>query len=312
MSHKTIRIGTRGSQLALYQAKRVKEEIEKHHPLQLVEIKIIKTKGDKILDVALSKIGDKGLFTKELEIELINGNIDIAVHSLKDLPTRFPDALTLGGVLERGEYRDALVHVHGKKLHELNENDVIATSSLRRRALLLRYKPSFKIVDIRGNVNTRLQKMQDGHCTAMIMAAAGLQRLELDHLITEILDADIFIPAVSQGAIAIEIRKNDHQLTEILAPVIHHPTLQAVDAERTFLRILEGGCQVPIGCFTELNGDLFKIKGFVSNLDATVILKDELIGPANHSTELATKLANSFIQQGSEQILEKIRRNNNT
>ncbi len=311
MKHKIIRIGTRGSQLALYQANRVKEEIAKHYPLQPVEIKIIKTKGDKILDVALSKIGDKGLFTKELEVELINGNIDIAVHSLKDLPTRFPEGLSLGGVLERGEFRDALVHIHGKKLSELDEKDVIATSSLRRRALLLGYNPDFSIVDIRGNVNTRLQKMQNGHCTAMIMAAAGLQRLGLDHLITEILDPETFIPAVSQGAIAMETRENDQDLTEILKPVIHQPTLQAVSAERTFLRMLEGGCQVPIGCFTQLKNNDFRIKGFVSNLDSTLVLKDELHGQAEKGIELASKLADSFIRQGSKEILEEVRKNNN-
>lgn len=310
MKHKIIRIGTRGSQLALYQANRVKEEIEKHYSFQPVEIKIIKTKGDKILDVALSKIGDKGLFTKELEVELLNGNIDIAVHSLKDLPTLFPEGLALGGVLERGEFRDALVHIHGKKLSELDERDVIATSSLRRRALLLSHNPAFKIVDIRGNVNTRLQKMQNGHCTAMIMAAAGLQRLGLDHLITEILDPEIFIPAVSQGAIAMETRENDQELIDILKPVIHQPTLQAVNAERTFLRMLEGGCQIPIGCFTQVNENHFRIKGFVSNLDSTVILKDELHGPADNSIDLALKLANSFIQRGSKEILDEIRKNN--
>jgi hydroxymethylbilane synthase len=310
MKHKKIVIGTRGSQLALYQANRVKEEIEKHYPVQAVEIKIIKTKGDKILDVALSKIGDKGLFTKELEVELINGNIDIAVHSLKDLPTRFPEGLSLGGVLERGEFRDALVHTHGKKLNELDEKDVIATSSLRRRALLLGYNPYFKIVDIRGNVNTRLEKMQKGHCTAMIMAAAGLQRLGLDHLISEILDPEIFIPAVSQGAIAMETRENDLELIDTLKPVIHQPTLQAVNAERTFLRMLEGGCQVPIGCFTQVNQNNFRIKGFVSNLDATVVLIDELNGQIEEGVELASKLADSLIQRGSKEILEEIRKNN--
>ncbi|MFN2394690.1 MAG: hydroxymethylbilane synthase [Bacteroidales bacterium] len=310
MKHKIIRIGTRGSQLALYQAYRVKEAIEKHYPHQPVELKIIKTKGDKILDVALSKIGDKGLFTKELEVELFSGNIDIAVHSLKDLPTLFPEGLALGGVLERGDLRDALVHIDGKKLHELDENDVIATSSLRRRALLLSHNPAFKIVDIRGNVNTRLQKMQNGHCTAMIMAAAGLQRLELDHLITEILDPEIFIPAVSQGAIAMETRENDHELIDLLQPVIHQPTLQAVNAERTFLRMLEGGCQVPIGCFTQVNQSNFRIKGFVSNLDATVVLKDELNGQAEEGIELASKLACAFIERGSKEILEEIRKNN--
>jgi hydroxymethylbilane synthase len=310
MNHRPLIIGTRGSQLALYQAYRVKEELERQHSQLNVEIKIIKTKGDKILDVALSKIGDKGLFTKELEVELMAGNIDLAVHSLKDLPTRFPEGLALGGVLERGEFRDALVHVNGKKFYELSDDDVIATSSLRRRAQLLRYNPSFKIVDIRGNVNTRLQKMENGHCTAMIMAAAGLQRLELGHLISEILDPEVFIPAVSQGAIAIETRENDQETAEILAPVVHQPTLKAIEAERTFLRLLEGGCQIPIGCFTQITPDLFRIKGFMSNIDATRVLEEELTGTHNQGVELATRLANSFIDQGSAQILEQIRKDN--
>ncbi|MFW5725111.1 MAG: hydroxymethylbilane synthase, partial [Bacteroidota bacterium] len=173
INQKPFIIGTRGSQLALYQAQRVREELQKQLPQLPTKIKVIKTKGDKILDVALSKIGDKGLFTKELETELLRGTIDVAVHSLKDLPTRFPVGCTLGGVLERGEFRDALVHIDGKRFAELTTRDVIATSSLRRRAQLLRQNPDFNIVDIRGNVNTRLEKMKNGHCSAMIMAAAG-------------------------------------------------------------------------------------------------------------------------------------------
>jgi hydroxymethylbilane synthase len=312
MLKKTITIGTRGSQLALYQAHRVKDELQKYHPEQAFQIKIIKTKGDKILDIALSKIGDKGLFTKELEWELLDGSIDMAVHSLKDLPTRFPEGLALGGVLERGEFRDALVHLSGKKYAQLDETDVIATSSLRRRAQLLKFNPHLKIVDIRGNVNTRLQKMNDGHCTAMVMAAAGLQRLGFDHLISEILDPEIFIPAVSQGAIAMEIRENDTTISRILAPIIHQPTLLAVNAERTFLRLLEGGCQVPIGCFTKTDNTTFRIKGFVSNLNASEVLTDELEGaPEDHLT-LAEKLAHNLIQKGSQRILDEIRRNNHT
>ena len=310
MTSKLLRIGTRGSQLALYQAYKVKEALEKNLPEYTVEIKIIKTKGDKILDVALSKIGDKGLFTKELETELLSNTIDIAVHSLKDLPTRFPQGCSLGGVLERGEFRDALVHIDGKKFHQLEDFDVIATSSLRRRAQLLKSNPKFNIVDIRGNVNTRLQKMQDGHCTAMIMAAAGLQRLGLEHLISEILDPNQFIPAVSQGAIAMEIRQNDLQTHELLQQITHKPTLEAVLAERTFLRLLEGGCQVPIGCYTRISGEEFFIKGFVSNLDASTIIQDQIHGDISQSQIIAERLANSFLAKGAAPILQKIRDDN--
>jgi hydroxymethylbilane synthase len=310
MHNKLLRIGTRGSQLALYQAHRVKQALEAKFPDYTIEIKIIKTKGDKILDVALSKIGDKGLFTKELEVELVDKSIDIAVHSLKDLPTRFPEGCTLGGVLERGEFRDALVHVDGKKLHQLNDQDVVATSSLRRKAQLLKSYPWLKIVDIRGNVNSRLQKMKDGYCTAMIMAAAGLQRLELDHHISEILDPEQFIPAVSQGAIAMEIRENDPVVQEIIDKINHVPTLTAVAAERTFLGKLEGGCQVPIGCFTRVENDRFIIKGFVSNLDASVILQDQMEGEVLQSQIIADALAESFLKRGAAEILQKIRDDN--
>ncbi len=307
-----LTIGTRGSQLALYQANKVKDVLEQKFPQLIVELKIIKTRGDKILDVALSKIGDKGLFTKELEVELIYGTIDLAVHSLKDLPTRFPDGLILGGVLPRGEYRDALIHINGKKFNELDETDVVATSSLRRRAQLLLHNPALKIVDIRGNVNTRLQKMKDGHCTAMIMAAAGLQRLGLDEYITEILQAGQFIPAVSQGAIAIQIRENDAYTSRLIEAINHAPTLLAAEAERTFLRMLEGGCQVPIGCYSSLTNGRFFMKGFVSNLDGSVWLEQQVDGTPEESQLSAQKLAQALIEKGSKKILDEIRDQNKT
>lgn len=307
----SIIIGTRGSQLAMYQAHRVRDELIKHYPTKKIDIRIIQTKGDIILDVALSKIGDKGLFTKELEVELLNGNIDVAVHSLKDLPTVFPEGLALGGVLERGEFRDALVHRDGKKFSELGPDDVLATSSLRRRAQILKHYPNMTIVDIRGNVNTRLRKMENGHCTAMIMAAAGLQRLGMEDRISEILDHEDFIPAVSQGAIAMEIRKDDEATEKALAAIIHQPTLLAVNAERTFLRMLEGGCQVPIGCYSRMEENRFRIKGFVSSLDATQMLVDERSGNIDESIVLAEQLAQSLIDKGSVEILNEIRRSNN-
>jgi hydroxymethylbilane synthase len=305
-----IVIGTRGSKLAIYQADSVEQAIRSRYPGITVKKSIIKTKGDKILDVALSKIGDKGLFTKELETELIKKNIDIAVHSLKDLPTKFPGGLALGGVLSRGEFRDALVHIDGKKFSQLDENDIIATSSLRRRAQLLMHNPSFRIIDIRGNINTRLQKMHDGHCSAMVMAAAGLQRLGLDNYISEILDHQDFIPAVGQGAIAMEVREDDYAIRELLGEVAHLPTLNAVTAERIFLRHLEGGCQIPIGCYTQTDGKRFRIEGFISNPDATVILRDYREGTPEESNQLALELANSFIKRGAQKILEEIRKHN--
>lgn len=307
----SIKIATRGSKLALYQANKVKEELETKIPGKSFEIKIIKTKGDKILDVALSKIGDKGLFTKELETSLLAGETDLAVHSLKDIPTELPQGLMLGGVLERAEFCDALVSKNGKKLYDLDETDVIATSSLRRKAQLLHINPKLKIVDIRGNVDTRLQKMNDGYCTAMIMASAGLQRLGYHSAITEIIDPESVIPAVSQGAIAIEIRDNDPVVKSLIDKINHAPTLLAVQAERVFLRALEGGCQVPIGCYSSVTGNKYKITGFVSDLDGSGMLKGSMEGNLSEAQEIAKKLADDFCRKGALEIIQKIRSINN-
>lgn len=307
----SIKIATRGSKLALYQSNKVKEELEKKIPGRSFEIKIIKTKGDKILDVALSKIGDKGLFTKELETSLLASETDLAVHSLKDIPTELPQGLMLGGVLERAEFCDALVSKNGKKLHQLDETDVIATSSLRRKAQLLNINPKLKIVDIRGNVDTRLQKMNDGYCTAMIMASAGLQRLGYHSAITEIIDPESVIPAVSQGAIAIEIRDNDPVVKSLIDQINHAPTLLAVQAERVFLRALEGGCQVPIGCYSAVTGNKYKITGFVSDLDGSQMLKGSMEGNLSDALEIAKSLADDFCRKGALEIIQKIRSINN-
>jgi len=310
MNKKTIRIATRGSKLALYQAYKVKDELEKKNPDLNIEVEIIKTKGDIILDVALSKIGDKGLFTKELEVSLLNKETDLAVHSLKDLPTSFVSGLKLGGVLERAETRDALVAVNGKKLNELDETDVIATSSLRRKAQLLHINPNFKIVDIRGNVETRLRKMQEGYCTAMIMASAGLMRLGYDAHITEIISTENMLPAVSQGAIAIEIRDNDPFIQSVIDTINHTSTLLAVAAERTFMNTLEGGCQVPIGCFTETTETDFAIEGFVSDLTGQKVIRGKLAGKLSDANEIAATLAKDFISKGALDLIDGIRKEN--
>jgi hydroxymethylbilane synthase len=307
---KTIIIGTRGSQLALYQAKKVKATLEVLFPELQVELKIIKTKGDKILDVALSKIGDKGLFTKEIENELIDGTVDIAVHSLKDLPTKLPEGLKLGAVLERGEFRDALVCKSGMKLSELKPGAVVATSSLRRIASLLKVNNQIIIKDIRGNVNSRLQKMEDGYCDAMIMAAAGLQRLELEHYITEIIDPEVIMPAVSQGAIAIETRLNDAEVDLIMEKVNHQETWSEVVAERAFLSHLEGGCQVPLGCFSKAEGSILTLKGFVASIDGKEYLSDMVSGSMEEGAELGIILAEKLIEKGAGKILDEIKRNN--
>jgi hydroxymethylbilane synthase len=310
MTNRTVKIATRGSKLALYQANKVKEELEKKFPQTLFEIKIIKTKGDKILDVALAKIGDKGLFTKELENSLLENDTDIAVHSLKDIPTELPQGLMLGGVLERAEPRDALVSIKGKMLYELDESDVIATSSLRRKAQLLYYNPKLKIIDIRGNVDTRLQKMQEGLCSAMIMASAGLVRLGYDDKITEIINSDIMIPAVSQGAIALEIRADDTEIKAMADAVNHKLTFTAVSAERAFLNTLEGGCQIPIGAYSLISHSMYKIFGFVSDLEGKTIIKDYAEGDPRKAVEIGKNLGSVFLKSGAKDIIDKIRKMN--
>jgi hydroxymethylbilane synthase len=308
----TITIGTRGSQLALYQAEKVKATLESLFPELQVELKIIKTKGDKILDVALSKIGDKGLFTKEIENELLDNSVDIAVHSLKDLPTRLPEGLKLGAVLERGEFRDAFVGKNGKKLADLKPGDVVATSSLRRIAGLLKINDQVVVKDIRGNVNSRLQKMDDGYCDAMIMAAAGLQRLGLEEYITEIIDPEIVMPAVSQGAIAIETRENDAEVDELMAKVNHVATWNAIIAERAFLAHLEGGCQVPLGCYSRIENNHLVLSGFVASVDGKQYIKETISGEIERGAELGIEMAVKMLERGAHEILSQIKSIHNT
>lgn len=302
-----IKIGTRGSKLALYQAQKVKEELEKHFNEISFEIVEIKTKGDIILDVPLSKIGDKGLFTKELEVALFNNEIDMAVHSLKDLPTVFPLGAKLGAVLKRGEIRDAIISFNKRKISNLTTTDVIATSSLRRKAQLLRLNKDFRIIEIRGNVNTRVRKLKEGYCDILVMAAAGLQRLELDEYISELIDPEVMIPACSQGAIAIEIRDNDIDVEEILSTINDSETWNATEAERAFLRTLEGGCQIPVGSYTQVKGDKFTITGFISSTDGSKYYKDSASGEIINAAAIATELAKSLYNKGGKKILEDIR-----
>ncbi len=304
---KSIRIGTRGSQLALYQAGLVKNVITAAMPAMAVEIVIIKTKGDKILDVALSKIGDKGLFTKELELALLRNEIDIAVHSLKDIPTSLPGGLLLGAVTEREDRRDALVSRNKKRLEELTPVDTVATSSLRRRASLLRYNNNLKIIDIRGNINARIQKMESGHCDAMIMALAGLKRMGLEHHVTEILSPDRFMPAVSQGALGLETRAGDRHINSFLEKINHRPTWTSIIAERAFMRTLEGGCLVPVGCFTVLDKTDLSLSGFVSSTDGKEYIEDEIAGKASDPEKLGTDLAEKLLKRGGDKILAGIR-----
>jgi hydroxymethylbilane synthase len=309
MTKSTIVIGTRGSKLALYQAEQVKMQLETVHPDLTVEIKIIKTKGDEILDVALSKIGDKGLFTKELENAMLAHEVDMAVHSLKDLQTDLSDNLMLAAVLERANFRDALVSKNGKKLSELTASDTIATSSLRRKAGLLNVNKNFHIIDIRGNVHTRLRKMEEGYCDAIIMAAAGLQRLGLDNYITEILEPEILIPAVSQGVIAIETRRDDISTNQRVHAINHSKTWIAITAERAFMRALQGGCQIPVGCYTKIDDKSISITGFVSSVDGCHYIREEKKASVEDAELLGIQLANALLSKGGDLILKEIRSN---
>ncbi|MDK2841560.1 MAG: hydroxymethylbilane synthase [Anaerophaga sp.] len=307
MTIEKINIGTRSSKLALWQAHQVKEALMGIFPRMTVNIIPLKTKGDAVLDVALSKIGDKGLFTLEIENALLKGEIDIAVHSLKDLPTILPGGLTLGGVLPRGEVRDVLVSRDRRKLKDMNPGDRIGTSSLRRQAQILHYNPELKVVDIRGNVNTRLRKMYEGHCDALVMAGAGFIRLGLESEITEYLDTDIMLPAVSQGAVAMEIRDDDAKVAQIVSEITDEVTLQTTSAERTFLQTIEGGCQVPVGCFSEIRGSTIRLTGIVASVDGCMLLKETMEGERENAGIIAAELARKILAMGGKEILNGLR-----
>lgn len=307
---RTIRIGSRKSQLALVQTYWVQECIQKAFPDRQLEVHTMSTQGDKILDVALAKIGDKGLFTKELELGMIQNEVDFAVHSLKDLPTQLPDGLILGAVTERVNPADALV-VHeqhkDKQLETLPEGAVVGTSSLRRLAQLRHYYPHLAFKDIRGNLNTRMQKLDAGEYDAIILAVAGLERLDMSDRIHQVIPAEISLHAVGQGALGIECRAEDEEVLALLQSIHHGPTAQRCYAERSFLRELEGGCQVPIGVNTHIADDnTLTLKGMVASLDGKQLIKDEVTGDANEAEALGLQLAQRLRQQGAQEILEEI------
>ena len=303
-------IGTRGSRLALVQADMVKTGLLQSIEDLEVETRIYKTKGDKILDSPLSAIGDKGLFIRELEDALLSGEIDLAVHSMKDMPTELPGGLIIGAVLPRGESRDAFVSRDGRKLDEFGQNDVIATSSLRRKAQILSLGRGISIIDIRGNVDTRLGKLDSGYCSGLVLAGAGLLRSGFEHRITELLDDSRFPPAVCQGIICLETRAGDNHTLGLLQNINDPQTLLSAGAERAFLHFLEGGCQVPIGCRTRLENGFFIMDGAIWNLEGTrsirktISVKAETAGEAEAAAE---KLASEILAEGGGEILHGIR-----
>ena len=307
MNNKTIKIGTRGSKLALWQAEQVRERLSEAFPRLTFETIIIKTKGDIILDVSLSGMGDKGLFTKEIENALLNGEVDLAVHSLKDLPTELPDGLIIGGMLPRGEVRDVLISREGKKITEMTAGDRIATSSLRRKAQLSHFNPELTLIDIRGNIDTRIQKMKDGYCDALIMAGAGIIRLGYQDQITGFLDPSLILPAASQGAVAIEIGEDDEAVMRLVNAIADEDCWLTTMAERAFLRTLEGGCQVPVGCYCERKGDQLKITGILASLDGKKLIRRSTNCHVEEASEKAIELAWDIIDHGGQVILRQIR-----
>jgi hydroxymethylbilane synthase len=301
-----ITIGTRGSLLALWQTNWVKAQLEKHHPGIEVEIKVISTKGDRVLDVSLPKLGEqgKGLFTKELEDALFEHRADLAVHSLKDLPTELPAGLQIGAICEREDVRDALVARAGiKSFVELPERALIGTSSLRRQAQLLAARRDLVIDPIRGNVDTRLRKLDEGSYDAIVLAAAGLHRLGHADRITERLSEELMIPAVGQGALAIETRADDSVIDEIIHALDHEATRLACRAERAFLRGLGGGCLVPIAAHATIQGDLMTLNGLVARADGSQIVRERRSGPSRAPEILGQQVADELLARGAERLL---------
>jgi hydroxymethylbilane synthase len=308
-STQTIRIASRKSQLALVQTYWVQAQLQKHFPDRNFEVEMMSTQGDKILDVPLAKIGDKGLFTKELEVKILDRSADLAVHSLKDLPTNLPEGLMLGCITERENPADALVvnakHA-GAQLETLPAGAVIGTSSLRRLAQLRHHFPHFVFKDVRGNVNTRLAKLDAGEYDALILAAAGLQRLDFGDRIHQVIPAELSLHAVGQGALGIECRTEDPEILALLQALQHQPTADRCYAERAFLRELEGGCQVPIGVNTIIDGDNLTLVGMVSSLDGQRLVTDSITGLSTNAEQLGKDLANRLRAQGAQTILDEI------
>lgn len=307
MEKKKLIIGSRSSDLALWQAYHVKSELEKRNKGLTVEIKLVKTKGDKILDVALSKIGDKGLFTKELEIHLLNKTIDIAVHSLKDLQTDIPEGLKLAAVTKRHEVEDVLIaRKKGMTIAKLPDGATVATGSLRRRSQLQHLRPDIKIVELRGNVPTRIQKFIDSKWDAIILARAGVERLKLKKHISSFISIEEMLPAVGQGALGIEIHKDNKFAFDIIQSIHDENTYAAVLAERALLKALEGGCQVPIGAFAQVRPNGLYLDGMVGALDGSVTFRKTVRGKKSDAVKLGKSLAKDLLKAGAKEILNEI------
>ena len=308
MAARTLRIATRKSPLALWQANFVKDRLEALHPDLQVELVPMSTQGDKILDTPLAKVGGKGLFVKELETAMLEGRADIAVHSMKDVPVEFPDGLGLHTICEREDPRDAFVSNHFNQIDELPQGAVVGTSSLRRQCQLRAARPDLVIRDLRGNVNTRLAKLDAGEYDAIILAAAGLKRLEMAHRIAAFIEPEQSLPANGQGAVGIECRLDDHELHALLAPLEHPETRIRVLTERAMNRALQGGCQVPIGAYALVQGEEVWLRGLVGSPDGSRVIRDEIRGPLAEGEALGHTLAQRLLAAGADVILAELYR----
>ena len=301
-----LKIGTRQSLLALWQSNHIAACLRKQYPDCEVVLKKIVTKGDRILDVPLAQIGGKGLFTKEIEEDLLSGEVDLAVHSLKDMPTVLPEGLCLTAITERANVGDAFVSNKYNSFAELPLGAVVGTSSLRRKAQLLAARPDLTIRDLRGNVDTRLRKLDEGLYDAIILAAAGLERLGHGDRIKAVIPSSVCLPAVGQGALAIECRTNDAEVRQMLDFLNDVPTVYATNAERAFLGLLEGGCQVPIGVHADVEGDKIKIEAIIAALDGSTVLRDTVEGTASDAVALGQALGRKMLANGGQEILAAI------
>ena len=303
---KNIIIGTRSSKLALWQAEHIAACLKKQYPDLTVELKHVMTTGDKILDTPLAKIGGKGLFTKELETEMLAGDIDFAVHSLKDMPTQIPDGLCLAVITKRFDSGDALVSPKYKTLNALPQGAKVGTSSLRRKAQLLHVRPDLDICDLRGNVNTRLKKLETENFAAIVLAAAGLKRLGLAELITDIILPEICLPAVGQGALAIEARVGDAAVLELLAFLNDAESVQNSTAERAFLAAVEGGCQVPVGVYAQTKENQLHVEAVIASVDGKRLIRDSITGSGVDADKLGSALAKRLLDAGGRQIMQEL------
>jgi hydroxymethylbilane synthase len=300
-------IGTRASRLALAQTQLVVHALRHLYPQLLCRIQTIQTEGDRWEQTSLTAMGGKGIFLKEIEQALLAGEVDLAVHSLKDMPTEQPEGLTIGAVCERGDPRDVLIAREGLSLEMLPRGARVGTGSPRRSAQLRVVRPDLRVLDLRGNVETRLRKLDEERYDAIVLAAAGLVRLGLASHITEYLSSSLMLPAVGQGALALEIREDDSEMRQLVRPLEHNPTRIAVEAERTFLRALGGGCRAPITAYASVRGDQLVLQGMVACSDGSRLLRDQLVGDAARPEEIAQGLAERLLQRGADEILQTTR-----